>query len=69
MAKRIVILSALILVLAMSAAAQQRGQPVPTGPTPRLPDGKPDLSGVWTGGGPVADIRQGINDYCTCVDQ
>jgi len=58
--KRIAILSALIFVFALSAAAQQRGRPVPTGPAPRLPDGKPDLSGVWTGGGPVADIRQGL---------
>ena len=23
------------------------GQPAPTGPTPRMPDGKPDLNGVW----------------------
>ena len=60
MTKRIAILSALIFVFALSAAAQQRGRPVPTGPAPRLPDGKPDLSGVWTGGGPVADIRQGL---------
>ena len=32
----------------------------PTGPTPRLPDGKPDLSGVWSGGGPVGDLADGL---------
>ncbi|MBI2185827.1 MAG: hypothetical protein HYU37_01745 [Acidobacteria bacterium] len=29
-----------------------------TGPTPRLPDGTPDLNGVWVGGGPVNDLEQ-----------
>jgi hypothetical protein len=29
---------------------------VPTGPVPRLADRTPDLSGVWLGGGPIADI-------------
>ena len=29
-------------------------------PTPRLPNGQPDLSGVWTGGGPIGDIRAGL---------
>ena len=32
----------------------------PHGPTPRLPDGHPDLSGVWQGGGPVGDLAQGL---------
>jgi len=32
----------------------------PTGPVPRLGDGKPDLSGVWNGGGPVQDLAQGL---------
>ena len=30
------------------------------GPAPRLPDGTPDFSGVWVGGGPVGDIAQGL---------
>lgn len=30
------------------------------GPVPRLPDGKPDLAGVWMGGGPVDDITVGL---------
>ena len=32
----------------------------PHGPTPRLPDGHPDFSGVWQGGGPVGDLAQGL---------
>src|SRR5271166_3906592 len=32
----------------------------PVGPTPRLPDGKVDLSGVWNGGGPVGDLEAGM---------
>src|SRR5262252_8459081 len=31
-----------------------------TGPAPRLPDGKPDFSGIWLGGGPVADLGVGL---------
>ena len=33
---------------------------VPDGPTPRLPDGTVDLSGVWQGGGPSQNIRTGL---------
>jgi len=29
-------------------------------PAPRLPDGTPDLSGVWIGTGPIRDIRLGL---------
>jgi len=29
-------------------------------PVPELPDGTPDLSGVWQGGGPIGDIAQGL---------
>lgn len=32
----------------------------PTGAVPRLPDGTPDLSGVWVGGGPVGNIAEGL---------
>jgi len=65
-AKRLVILSAVAVAFALMslsvppAAAQQRRAPPPTGPVPRLPDGKPDLSGVWNGGGPVGDLAQGL---------
>ena len=33
---------------------------VPDEPAPRLPDGTPDLSGLWLGGGPNRDISQGL---------
>jgi hypothetical protein len=33
---------------------------VPDSPAPRLPDGTPDFSGVWVGGGPVGDISEGL---------
>ena len=29
-------------------------------PVPRLPNGRPDFSGVWTGGGPIGDMRTGL---------
>jgi len=32
-----------------SAIAVRRRSPAPSGPVPRAPDGKPDLSGVWLG--------------------
>jgi hypothetical protein len=41
--------------------AKRRARDVtPQGPTPRLADGHPDLSGVWNGGGPVGDIAEGL---------
>jgi hypothetical protein len=33
---------------------------VQEGPAPRLPDGTPDLSGVWVGAGPIGDISMGL---------
>lgn len=33
---------------------------IPDAPAPRLPDGTPDLTGVWLGGGPNRDISQGL---------
>src|SRR5213594_420766 len=45
---------------AARAAAQQRRREAPKGPMPRLADGKPDLSGVWNGGGPIEDITVGL---------
>ena len=33
---------------------------VPKGPTPRLPNKTPDLSGVWQGGGPIQDLEVGL---------
>ena len=44
----------------LGAKGKAKGPAVPTGPAPRLPDGKPDLSGVWNGGGPVGDLAQGL---------
>lgn len=38
----------------------RRTTPLPTGPSPRLPDGTIDLDGVWVGGGPVNSIAQGL---------
>ena len=32
----------------------------PKDPAPRLPDGTPDFSGVWVGGGPVGNIAEGL---------
>lgn len=41
-------------------ATRRRRETVVHGPVPRLPDGHPDLSGVWQGGGPVGDLAQGL---------
>ncbi len=44
---------------AVGGGGRGRGA-VPTGPTPRLPDGKPDLSGLWNGGGSGGNIASGL---------
>jgi hypothetical protein len=41
-------------------AKKGKGFARPKGPTPRLADGHVDLSGVWNGGGPIGDIKQGL---------
>lgn len=50
----------LILILAVfftSTITAQEGEPRPA---PRHPDGTPDFSGVWSGGGPIGDIAGGL---------
>ena len=42
---------ALVWALAPPAAAQGAGTPAPPAATPRMPDGKPDLSGNWLSAG------------------
>jgi hypothetical protein len=43
-----------LLAIALPLCAQTKG------PALTLPDGTPDLSGVWQGGGPVGDIAEGL---------
>src|ERR1700693_5541315 len=37
-------------VIAVNGVRDENLPPPPVGPTPRMPDGKPDLSGVWLSG-------------------
>src|SRR5262245_27940350 len=43
-----------------AGAGGGRGQQVPQGPAPKLPDGRPEFSGVWQVAGPVGDLAQGM---------
>ena len=43
-----------------NAKAKRKGPAIPQGPTPHFADGRVDFSGVWTGGGPVGDLAQGM---------
>jgi hypothetical protein len=53
--------SALVSVaLTVSVGAQPAPRPDLSGPAPKLPNGTPDFSGVWQGGGPIADIAEGL---------
>lgn len=45
---------------APAVGTRRRAPERPKGPTPHLPDGTVDLSGVWNGGGPIGDIAQGM---------
>jgi len=42
------------------AKGKAKGPQILPGPTPKLPDGIIDLSGIWNGGGPVGDLAQGL---------
>ncbi len=46
--------------VAPAVGTRRRPPARPKGPTPHLPDGTVDLSGVWNGGGPIGDIAQGL---------
>jgi hypothetical protein len=69
--RRLFMLSTIIALAAPLLVAQERGggnlgalgqtvrrPAAPSGPTPRLPNGHPDLSGVWVGGGAVNDMER-----------
>src|SRR5919109_2252856 len=58
------VLAAAVAAGAAAPQAQSNGSsadPV-TAPTPRMPDGKPDLSGVWTAGGGGGGPREALED-------
>jgi hypothetical protein len=44
----------------LKAKAKGKGKGGPSGPIPKTVDGKTDFSGIWQGGGPVGDIKQGL---------
>ena len=54
-------IAAAVFAQAPAGRGRGRGPATPSGPTPRLPDGTPDFSGVWQGGGSNSgDISKGL---------
>ena len=49
-----------VIVAVLAIAAPLVAQPRASGPAPKLPNGQPDFSGLWQGGGPINDISQGL---------
>jgi hypothetical protein len=50
-----------VLALPLTLDAQHAGTPrALDGPAPRLANGQIDLSGIWLGGGPIANITEGL---------
>ncbi|MEO8100098.1 MAG: hypothetical protein ABI811_20530 [Acidobacteriota bacterium] len=45
---------------AAKGKAKGKGKAAPQGPAPKTVDGKIDFSGIWNGGGPIGDIKQGL---------
>ncbi|MEP7354472.1 MAG: hypothetical protein ABI824_14695 [Acidobacteriota bacterium] len=43
-----------------AAKGKGKGKAAITGPTPRQANGKVDLTGIWSGGGPVGDLAAGL---------
>src|SRR5262249_38449924 len=63
-----VVLTALSLPLAALQPPPPGGRgarTAPAGPVPRASDGRPDLHGVWLGGGPTSDIEDGLASGAT----